>query len=124
MRGLLRRWARSQRLLALLAILLITGMVASPLLTVNNHVQAYSTMAPVLRTPRQEISHVDIGDTSSTSGAGLQILLSDGAEQVEAVEAVTTAPVTPLDEGEVQQVLDRLPPLDNRSYRCGRFPPA
>jgi uncharacterized protein YfaS (alpha-2-macroglobulin family) len=111
MRGLLRRWARSQRLLALLAILLIAGMVASPLLTVNNQVQANSTMAPILRSPRQEID-MGTGGSSSGTGQGLQIILSEGADQVEQVEAVPTAPAAPLDEAAVQQVIDRLPPLE------------
>src|SRR5215204_603811 len=106
MRGLLRRWARSQRAVAFMAILLIASTIASPLLTVNNHVQAYSTMAPILRSAQQEF---DTGGSSGESGAGLQIILGEGTEQAQAVEAVPTAPATPLDEAAVQQVVDRLP---------------
>ena len=115
MRGLLRRWARSKRLMALLAILLIAGMVASPLLTVSNHVQAYSKMAPTLRNPRQEFATDGVGGSTSGTGNGLQILLSEGAEQVTPVDAVPPAPATPLDDAEVQLVLDRLPPLETQS---------
>lgn len=112
MRGFLRRWARSQRLLASLAILLIASLVASPLLTINNHVQASSTMAPLLRNSQQEI---DIGGTASDGGSGLQIVLSEGAEQVEPVDAVPGAPGTPLDDDAIQFVVDRLPPLETAS---------
>ena len=111
MRGLLRRWARSQRVMALMAILLIASTIASPLLTVNNHVQAYSTMAPILRSAQQEF---EPGGSSGESGAGLQIILGEGTEQAQAVEAVPTAPATPLDEAAVQQVVDRLPALETQ----------
>jgi uncharacterized protein YfaS (alpha-2-macroglobulin family) len=114
MRGRLRQWARSQRLLALFTIMLIAGMVIAPLLTVTNDVQAYSTMAPILRNPRQEIA-TDVGGVPSSNSNGLQIVLGEGAEQPEQVEAVPTAPATPLDEGVVQQVIDRLPPLETQS---------
>jgi uncharacterized protein YfaS (alpha-2-macroglobulin family) len=115
MRGLLRRWARSQRVLALLAILLIAGMVVSPLLTVNNQVQAHSKMAPILGNSRQEIYMGSGGTPGGSAGAGLQIILSEGAEQVEPVETVPQAPATPLDDAAVQQVVDRLPPLETMS---------
>lgn len=120
MRGVLRRWARSQRPLALLAILLIAGMVASPLLTVNTHVQAFSTMAPTTRGPSSEIVVGGPGD-SSTAGAGLQIVLSEGAEMTETVEAVPTAPTTPLDDATVQQVVDRLPALETEATDVQEF---
>ena len=120
MRGLMRRWARSQRLLALLAILLIAGTVASPLLTVNTHVQAFSKMAPMTRGPSSEII-VDGPGGSSGVGEGLQIVLSEGAEQVEATEVITPAPATPLDEAAVQLVVDRLPALETETTDVQEF---
>ncbi|MCC6454277.1 MAG: hypothetical protein IT328_04990 [Caldilineaceae bacterium] len=110
MRGVMRRWARSRRTLALLAIVLIAGMVAAPLLTVNNQVQASSRMAPILRNPSQKI-RTDGASSSGESGTGLQIVLSEGQEQLQPVESVPSAPATPLDEAAVQVIADRLPPL-------------
>jgi alpha-2-macroglobulin len=112
MRGALRRWARSQRVLALLTILLITSMVAAPLLPLNNHLQASSTMAPVTRNSRSDIAQGDAAGSSSESSAGLQIVLSEGTEQPQPVESIPAAPATPLDEATTQQVIDRLPPLE------------
>lgn len=108
MRGHLRRWTRNQQMLVVMTILLIAGMVAAPFLSINNQVRASSTMSPILRTSSQ----IYPGSNSTSDNGGLQIILSEGAEQVAATEIITPAPATPLDEGTVQQVIDRLPAIE------------
>ncbi len=101
---------RSKRTPVFIAVLLIAGLLAAPLLPVYSGPKVVSTMAPITRSPQQEIY---IGDVTgaSDSGNGLQIILGEGSEMVQPSTVMTPAPAAPLDDAATQLVIDRLPPL-------------
>jgi uncharacterized protein YfaS (alpha-2-macroglobulin family) len=59
--------------------------------------------------------------TTPTTINGLEVLLSEGAAQPQAITPVETAPTTPLTGAEVQPILDRLPPLESATTDVEEF---
>ena len=96
-------FARQYRLLPLVLvclILLLAGCASSP-------ADAVATLEVSVRT----VSRLVIASSTETPAGGLQLRLSEGAEQPARAAAVTPAPSQPLSAAEAQRVLDRLPPV-------------
>lgn len=117
MRGRFRRMLTSRRTFAVLAILLIAGLVIGPMLPVYSSPLQSRPFYPAAATGsgmRQEIMPMaQIDQPGSSSGTtGLPIALSEGAQQpVSPLEMPPPSPAQPLDAATTQTILDRLPPL-------------
>ncbi|HXF63762.1 MAG TPA: MG2 domain-containing protein, partial [Caldilineaceae bacterium] len=109
-------WLTQHRrfLFPLLAVLLVGSLAAAQFWPVYSspkiESRAMLPSSPSGNPSSQEI-FVDESGNPVASGEGLQIVLSEGAEQPQTVTLPTPAPAEPLSEADTQVVLDRLPPL-------------
>src|SRR5690606_6991215 len=110
MRGRFRRMLTSRRTFAVLAILLIAGLVIGPMLPVYSSPLQSRPFYPAAATGsgmRQEIMPMaQIDQPGSSSGTtGLPIALSEGAQQpVSPLEMPPPSPAQPLDAATTQTI--------------------
>ena len=88
----------------LLALFMVVGLIMPPF-------SIYHTGASTMLAPTKSAKAQFIVDEPTTPTTGLQIDLSEGAEQPDVVEQPPLAPAEPLDDEAIQALLDRVPPL-------------
>ena len=94
------------RIATALGLMIIVSLVIPPFSP------TYSAARSLIMIDAQESRHVDPGsEPASESESGLQLVLSEGAQQPVQVDAPPLAPTQPLSADEASELLDRLPPL-------------
>ncbi len=96
---------------AVVAVLMIASLVIGPLGPVYSSPAVSTRGLELARADTQEVRVLDIFGDDTSSQNGLQIVLSEGAEQPEPIVAATPAPSEPLADADIQQVTQRLSPL-------------
>ncbi|MCC6169027.1 MAG: hypothetical protein IT329_17525 [Caldilineaceae bacterium] len=107
---LTHRLTRRRSLWAILAGLMIVSLLAATLGPVYSSPTIRTRGAAFARAGTQEIFVDELGNPATSQG-GLQIVLSEGAEQPQVTAQPTPAPSQPLADDEIQFVVQRLSPL-------------
>lgn len=108
---------RSRRsLLTAVSTLVVLSILITTAWPVGAQVAAVSRPAPIGLAPsvQEGVRMSDADPTPSTVG-GLELLLGEGAAQPQPATQLELTPSQPLDDAEIQPILDRLPPLEMES---------